>query len=215
MIVSFTDVNTVTRNTTTFPISIDDVKSYAKYFRKGDPLDISQDAFIDKMITRAVHNWENETGFLLLDQTFNTSLYNQVNIFSNFKASITRLNVRSFGDIYYYPKNWNGLDVKSTLATDTYFFTEESGRTPAIFQLQGTACLSLYPVYNNLELDIVAGYENNDFTNMPQDIKDALAMMTADIIDVDNDICGCDGFYSQEIHAIYKKFTIPQLVEII
>ena len=67
--------------------------------------------------------------------------------------------------------------------------------------------MRLYPVYNNLELDVVGGYENNDFTNLPTDIKKALIMSASDIVDVDNDACGCEGFYSQEVARIYRKYT--------
>lgn len=194
-------VDELTRNTSILPITVAEVKAYSKQ----DFLDTSKDAFIDKMIMRAIDGWEAETGFLILDQTFNTSLYNQVEIYSNFKARLTRLNVRSFGNVLYYPCQWNNIDPKSILSTDTYYFTVEKGTTPAIFQLKEGVCyLNLYPVYNNLEIDITAGYEANNFTNMPQEIKDALAMQAADLIDIHEGFCG---FYSQEIQRIYGKYT--------
>lgn len=206
--INFCNVKILTRNTSILPITIANVKAYSKLFREGDPLDTSKDAFIDKMIMRAIDGWEAETGFLILDQTFNTSLYNQVEIYSNFKARLTRLNVRAFGNVLYYPYQWNNIDPKSTLSTDTYYFTVEKGTTPAIFQLKEGVCyLNLYPVYNNLEIDITAGYEANNFTNMPQEIKDVLAMQVADIIDIDAGFCDCNGFYSQEIQRIYSKYT--------
>lgn len=194
-------INELTRNTSILPITVADVKAYSKQ----DFLDTSKDAFINKMIMRAINGWEAETRFLILDQTFNTSLYNQVEIYSNFKARLTRLNVRSFGNVLYYPCQWNNIDPKSILSTDIYYFTVEKGTTPAIFQLkEGVRYLNLYPVYNNLEIDITAGYEGNNFTNMPQDIKDALAMQAADLVDGFEGFCG---FYEQEIQRIYSKYT--------
>lgn len=194
-------VDELTRNTSILPITVAEVKAYSKQ----DFLDTSKDAFINEKIMRAIDGWEAETGFLILDQTFNTSLYNQVEIYSNFKARLTRLNVRAFGNVLYYPCQWNNIDPKSTLSTDTYYFTVEKGTTPAIFQLKEGVCyLNLYPVYNNLEIDITAGYEGNNFTNMPQDIKDALAMQAADLVDGFEGFCA---FYSQEIQRIYSKYT--------
>jgi len=194
-------VDELTRNTSILPITVADVKAYSKQ----DFLDTSKDAFINEKIMRAIDGWEAETGFLILDQTFNTSLYNQVEIYSNFKARLTRLNVRSFGNVLYYPCQWNNIDPKSILSTDTYYFTVEKGTTPAIFQLKEGVCyLNLYPVYNNLEIDITAGYEGNNFTNMPQDIKDVLAMQAADLVDGFTGFCG---FYEQEIQRIYGKYT--------
>lgn len=208
MITNFSDVKILTRNITTYPITVDDVKSYSKYFRKTSLLNTSQDAFIAKMIARVIDGWESETGFLLLDQTLKTSLYNQLQIYPNFKGRLTRLNIRSFGDILYHPCTWNTIDAKEVLSTDIYYITPEVNTTPAIFQLKDGVCsLDLYPVYNNLEITLNGGYEDNDFTNMPQDIRDCLIMQCSDIVDVDNDICGCDGFYSQEVKRIYKKYT--------
>jgi hypothetical protein len=209
MITNFNDVEIVTRNTISYPITVDDVKAYSKYFRKTDPSDTSQDAFISKMIARVVDGWEAETGFLLLDQTFKTSLYNQEYIYHHFIGRFTRLNLRSFGDFLYHPRDWNETDAKIILSSDNYIIHSELNTTPAMFQLSSdNQYLSLYPAYNNLETEVVGGYDSNDFSSMPQEIKDALAMQVSDIIDADNDICGCDGFYSQEVKRIYCKYTI-------
>lgn len=204
MITNFSNVNTITRNSTAYPINATEVKAYSKYFR--ETADNTQDAFIDIIIKRVIDGWEGETGFLLLDQTFKTSLYNQTQIYPNFKGRLTRLNIRSFGNVLYYPYDWNTEDAKQTLLTDLYFWTPESGTTPAIFQLKDYQCLCLYPIYNNLEVTIIAGYALNNFTNMPQEIKDCLIMQASDIVDAANYICGCEGFYSYEIKRIYNKY---------
>ena len=206
--INFFNVKTLTRDDSTLPITVDDVKAYSQYFNYGELVDISLDTHILRRIKNVITNWESETGFLIYDQTFKTSLYNQVNLFQGFKARLTRLNVRAFGDILYYPENWNNTDAKSTLSTDNYYFIPERDTDPAVFQLKEDICyINLYPVYNNLEITITAGYEANDFTNMPQDIKDCLAMSVADIIDVERQICGCDGMNALEVQRIYRKYT--------
>jgi len=206
--INFLNVKALTQDTSILPITVADVKAYSKFFIEGDPTDTSKDVFIEKMIIQAIRNWEEETGFLILDQTFKTSLYNQRTLYYNFKARLTRLNIRSIGDVLYHPDDWNNTDAKLTLSTDKYYFTEERDTDPAFFQLKEGVCyIELYPVYNNLEVTVTAGYEANDFTNLPSDIKDAIAMMTSDIVDADAGICGCEGFYSQEASRVYGKYT--------
>ena len=203
--IDFCDIQELTRNITSYPITVADVKSYSKYYRKSK--DDTQNAFIEKIIAQVVLNWEAESGFLLLDQTFKTSLYNQRVIYQNFKGSLTKLNIRSFGNILYHPCNWNQADAKEVLSTDLYYWTPESGTTPAMFQLKnGVLHLSLLDVYNNLEVTITGGYALNNFTNIPQDIANCLAMQCSDIFDSDNEMCGCEGFYSYEIQRIYQKY---------
>ena len=205
MITNFCDVKTLTRNATSYPITVADVKGYSRYYSKTN--DNTKDAFIEKLIAQAVLNWENETGFLLLDQTFKTSLYNQRAIYQGFKGRLTRLNIRSFGDVLYHPCNWNETDAKEILSTDLYVWTPESGTTPAMFQLKSNVSyLELFEVYNNLEVTITGGYALNDFATMPQDIKNCLAMQCANLFDADNNEgCG-DGFYAYEVNRIYGKY---------
>ena len=206
MITNFSDVKILTRNITSYPVTVADVKGYSKYYRKSG--DNTQDAFLEKLIIQTVLNWESETGFLLLDQTFKTSLYNQRAIYQNFKGRLTNLNIRSFGNILYHPCNWNQADAKSILSTDLYYWTPESGTNPAMFQLKSGVChLELFEVYNNLETTITGGYELNNFTTMPQDIMNCLAMQCSDIFDADNEMCGCEGFYSYEVKRTYQKYT--------
>lgn len=206
MITNFSDVKTLTRNITSYPVTVADVKAYSEYYSKSS--DNTKDAFIEKLIAQAVLNWESETGFLLLDQTFKTSLYNQRAIYQNFKGRLTKLNIRSFGNILYHPCNWNQADAKEILSTDLYYWTPESGTTPAMFQLKSGVChLELFEVYNNLETTITGGYALNNFTNIPQDIVTCLAMQCAELFDARNGVCGCEGFYSDEVSRIYQKYT--------
>lgn len=203
--INFCDVQELTRNITSYPITVADVKDYSKYYRKTS--DNTKDDFIEKLIAQAVLNWENEVGFLLLDQTFKTSLYNQREIYQGFKGRLTRLNIRSFGNVLYHPCNWNEVDAKQILSTDLYFWKTESGTTPATFQLKsGVPYLELFEVYNNLEVTITGGYALNNFTTMPQDIKNCLIMQVANLFDADNNEgCG-DGFYAYEVNRIYSKY---------
>lgn len=205
MITYFSDVKTLTRNITSYPITVADVKAYSKYYRKSK--DDTQDAFIQKLIAQVVLNWESESGFLLLDQTFKTSLYNQRVIYEPFKGGLTRLNIRSFGNILYHPCNWNQTDAKEVLSTDLYYWMPESGTTSAMFQLKSGVChLALFEVYNNLEVTITGGYALNNFTNIPQDITNCLAMQCSDLFDADNEMCDGGGFYSYEVQRIYQKY---------
>ncbi len=120
---------------------------------------------------------------------------------------MTRLNIRSFGNILYHPCNWNQTDAKEVLSTDLYYWMSESGTTPAMFQLKSGVChLALFEVYNNLEVTITGGYALNNFTNIPQDITNCLAMQCSDLFDADNEMCDGGGFYSYEVQRIYEKY---------
>lgn len=204
--INFCDVQELTRNITSYPITVADVKRRLKYYNYGQLNDSTNDPFIQDLIQQAVLNWEDETDFLLLDQTFKTSLYNQREIYQGFKGRLTRLNVRSFGNILYYPYNWNEVDSKQILSTDLYYWTPESGTTPAIFQLKsGVSYLSLLEVYNNLEVTVTGGYALNNFANIPQDITNCLAMQCANLFDTVKEKQG-DCFYEYEVKRIYAKY---------
>ena len=202
----FSNVTTITRNATSYPISIADVKAYSDYFRTT--VDTSQDAYIDKMIAQVVDGWEHETGFLLLDQTFKTSMYNAYLIHSAQPLGLTRLNVRSFGDILYYPNVWDQTGPMEILATDQYFWEPERGITPAIFILKdGIRCVELWYSNHNFETTITAGYALNNFTTMPTDIKNCLAMQAADIMDARQEDCSNKAFHMAEVRRVYRKYT--------
>lgn len=207
MITYFYDAQELTRNKTSYPITVADVKAYLK------SSDNTKDAFIETLIAEVVLNWESETGFLLLDQTFKTSLYNQRAIYQNFKGRLTKLNIRSFGNVLYHPCGWNQADAKEILSTDLYYWMPESGTTPAMFQLKSGVChLELFEVYNNLETTITGGYALNNFTNIPQDIVNCLAMQCAELfearlVDPRITVCSCKGFYSYQVDRIYQKYT--------
>jgi len=201
----FSNVTTITRNATSYPISIADVKGYSNYFRTT--VDTSQDDYIDKMIAQVVDNWEDETGFLLLDQTFKTSHSNTYLIHSAIPLGLTRLNVRSFGDILYYPYVWDQTSPMQILATDQYFWQPERGTDPAIFSLNdGIRCLELWHSNHNFETTITAGYALNNFTAMPRDIKNCLAMQVADIMDARQEDCSNKSFHMDEVKRVYRKY---------
>ena len=205
MISSFTNFTSLTRNTATLPITPAEVRAVAQYFN-GNRDDTTIDAEITRYILQGVFNWENETRFLLLDQTFKTFLYNEYYITHKFIARLPVLNVYSVDNIKHHPCDWNYTDAKITLDPTLYFTTPEAGTDPIKFQLRG-GCLKVFEMYNNIEFNGKGGYVNNNFTNMPLEIKDALILMVADILDARKGLCACQGAFYGEVLARYKKHT--------
>jgi len=205
MISSFTNFTALTRNTATLPITPAEVRAVAQYF-KGNRADTTFDADITQIIIDNVINWERETSFLLWDCTFKAFLYNEYYITHKFIARLPVLNVYSADNIKYHPCNWNYTDAKITLDPTLYCTTPEAGTDPVKFQLRG-GCLEVFEIYNNIEFNGKGGYENNNFTNMPIDIKRALILNTADVFDENNGFCKCNGGYYDEILGRYKKHT--------
>lgn len=205
MISTFINFISLTQNTATLPITPAEVRAISQYFEdKREYAGI--DTEISQYILEAVFNWENETGFLLLDQTFKAFLYNEYYITHNFVARLPVLNIYSVDNIKYYPCNWNYTDAKIILDPALYFITPEAGADTMKFQLRG-GCLEVFKMYNNIEFNGKGGYENNDFTNMPLEIKRALILMTADIVDIRKGLCACQGAFHKEILSRYKKRT--------
>lgn len=205
MISSFTNFTQLTQNTTILPITPEEVRAISQYFDgKRDSTDI--DAEVSQYILEAVFNWENETRFLLLDQTFKVFLYNEYYITQNFIARLPVSNVHSVDNIKYHPSDWNYTDAKITLDPTLYFITPEVGTDTMKFQLRSD-CLEVFKMYNNLEFNGKGGYENNNFTNMPLEIKRALILMTADILDARKGYCACQGAFYNEVLSRYKKRT--------
>lgn len=205
MISSFTNFTSLTRNTATLPITPAEVRANSQYFR-SNRADTTFDADITQIIIDNVINWERETSFLLWDQTFKAFLYNEYYITYKFIARLPVLNVYSVDNIKYHPCNWNYTDAKITLDPTLYFTTPEAGTDPMKFQLRG-GCLEVFEIYNNIEFNGKGGYQNNDFTNIPIDLKRALILNTADVFDENNGLCKCNGGYYSEVLARYNKHT--------
>lgn len=207
MISSFTNFTQLTTLSTPLPITPAEVRAKSQYF-ENNRNDTSLDAEINAEILQGVLNWEGETKFLLFDQTFKVFIYNQYTFNPDFCADLPVLNVYSFDSIKYYPCDWNFTDSKTTLASNLYYFTEQCGVRSAIFRMPNTN-LQIYKEYSNLELNAKGGYENNDFTNMPLEIKNALIMMTADAFDGKKGMCGAR--YTSEVNRIYGKYKLFNL----
>ena len=207
MISSFTNFTQLTTLSTPLPITPAEVRAESQYF-KNNRDDTSLDAEINAAILQGVLNWEGETKFLLFDQTFKVFIYNQYTFNQNFVARLPVLNVYELNDVKYYPTDWDYTSPKSTLDTSSYYFTPQVGIDAYKFYCKTN--IYTFKMYNNLELNAKGGYENNDFTNIPLEIKNALIMMTADNIDVNNEVCNTYR-HKSEVNRIYGKYKIFDL----
>ena len=206
----FCNNKTITIDRSSFPILLADIKAMSFYF-KSNPTDTTQDDFIeDFIIPKIIFDWEKNTRYLLLDQTIKSFVPNiQYINSSTFELPLSALNVRVIGDVKSYPCDWNQTDAKTILDVSNYYFTEEVSTDPKKFKIKkGCLDLRLYPVTNNLEVEFEAGFEDNDFSTMDQEIKDCLSMQGAIAIDVKNGFC--DSYYSELIEEIYTKYTIKK-----
>jgi hypothetical protein len=205
MISNFINFTALTQNTATLPITPAEVRAVAQYFR-SNKADTTFDADITQIIIDNVINWERETSFLLWDCTFKVFIYDQFTFNHKFIARLPVLNVYSVDSIKYHPCDWNYTDAKITLDPNLYFTTPEAGTDPTKFQLRNCN-LRTFELHNNLEFNGKGGYANNNFTNMPLDIKRALILNTADVFDENNGFCKCNGGYYDEVLGRYKKHT--------
>ena len=209
MISSFINFTQITRNTSTLPITPAEVRAVSQFF-SGNRDDTSIDGEITNLILQGVLNWERETRFLIFDQTFKAFLYNEYLVTNKFCGRLPVMNVYSFDSIKYHPCDWNYTDAKITLDTNLYYFTPEAGTDSAQFKLRNDY-LEVFQIYNNIEFNGKGGYQNNNFTNLPIEIKTALIGMTADNLDATKGICGCNGSYYEDVKAIYGKNTVYNL----
>lgn len=212
----FSKRQTISRDTSSYPITLANVKDKSFYFNEN-PSDDSQDDYINNIvIPNVIRGWEKETKYLLLDQTIKAFVPSLQYINSkDLEIELTSLNVRSISGITYYPETWNESDAKSTLISSYYLTTSEIVPTPSKIRIKTDYVpLSLFPISNNFEIQYLAGFESNDFTNLNQDIIDALSMQAAVIIDVRNGYC--EDFYSNIIYDTYNDYSIDkQLVSFI
>lgn len=209
MISSFINFTQIASNTNILPITPAEVRAVSQYF-SGNRDDTSIDTEIESLILKGVLNWERETKFLIFDQTFKAFLYDQYLITHNFSGRLPVMNVYSFDSIKYYPCDWNYTDAKITLDSNLYYFTAEAGTDSAQFKLRN-GYLEVFKIYNNIEFNGKGGYQDNNFTSLPIEIKTALIGMTADNLDATKGICGCNGSYYEEVKAIYGKNTVYDL----
>ena len=202
----FVAVDNLSYNDTSFPITLEDVKFHSKWFDENEN-DTTLDTYIQNfVIPQAVKSFEIATGFLIQDQTYSATINSlQSPIYQCFRAGLIHLNVRSVNDVLYFPCNWNGIDERSILDTGSYIFTEASGNVAKHFYLK-SCYLSFYEIENNIKVSYSAGYENNDFTNIPKDIKNCLAMYSADLIDIKKGLCEGQGQHDGWIRQTVNKY---------
>jgi hypothetical protein len=207
---SFSKTKTISRNTTTYPITLSDVKTRSQYFATN-PTDDTLDSYINSiLIPKVIFDWEKSTGYILLDtsiQSFVPSLQiirgQQINILYK------HLNIREFTNIKYYPYTWNFSDAKTTFDSSNYFFIPEISSQPAKLNFKEQYLpIEFYPIENNLECNYLAGFASNNFTSLNSLIKDALASQTAMAVDVLKGYC--DDLYSGIISEIYADYSIDK-----
>ena len=165
---SFSKTKTISRNITTYPITVAEVKARSQYFQIN-PDDATLNTYITSiLIPKVIFDWEKSTGYILLDtsiQSFVPSLLlirgEQINILYK------HLNIREFSNIKYYPHNWNFSDPKITFNSSSYFFIPEISNQPAKLNFKEDYLpIEFYQIENNLESNYLAGFANNNFTNL-------------------------------------------------
>lgn len=191
-----------------YPVDLTAVKAKSFYFAEN-PDDESFDSYIsDTLIPSVVRNWENSTNYALLDRTIKVFVpdIQQINS-EKLEIKFPILNIRNFVNIKYYPKVWNESDAKITLESEKYFISEELLRDPSFFRIKKDSVpLEFFQQENNLEAELNIGFEDNDFTDLEQEVKDTLAMQVAVTIDVKNGYC--EDYYSTIIRQIYAKYSL-------
>ena len=187
----------------TYPINIDDVKKYSKFFELNTDAEI--DNLVDICISEAISNWESETGFLLLDQTL-TSFLDKTNLHCIKKMQFLHTNISTIGSISYYPSDWDCITARQTIEEASYLLSEEFLDKPKMITLK--EWLDLYPIERNVKIVYRGGFVDNIFTPIDPDIKKALAMQSALNLDMRKGIENCEAhFYQELITATYIKYT--------
>lgn len=204
----FTVTKTISKNTSSYPISLSDIKAKSEYFRQN-PSDTSFDSYISNVIVpMVVFDWEKDTKYLLLDQTIQAfvsdlSFINteQVNMFFD------HLNIREFTNFKYYPTTWDYSSAKTEISSSNYFIVPEAGRESALFNIKKSLLpLEFFQIRNNLETNYKAGFEDNNFTSLNSMIKDALSSQAAMVIDSKTGFC--QDFYSTIIEETYGNYSL-------
>lgn len=213
---TFSNTKTVSRNKNSYPITLDDVKDKSFYF-KDNPDDDSLDDYIeDFVIPKIVSDWEDSTKYILLDTETKSFVPNIEFINSNrLPLSLPQLNVRSVESVKYYEYDVALPSTKTTITDSYYSVSDEVKVTPKKIYLHYSLLpLRIYPIENNIECSYLAGFEDNDFTNLSQDIKDCLAAQASLVIDIKQGYC--DNFYVDFITKVYDDYSLPKrLIEII
>lgn len=212
----FSNKLTVSRDTSSYPITLSDVKDKSFYF-KDNPDDETLDDYIeDFVIPKIISDWEDSTKYILLDTEIKSFVPNIEFINSNrLTLALNSLNVRSVETLKYYEYDVSLPSTKTEITDSYYSASDEIKTTPSKIYLHYSLLpLRIYPIENNIECSYLAGFEDNDFTNMQQDIKDCLAAQASLVIDIKQGYC--DNFYIDFITKVYDDYSIvKRLIEII
>lgn len=212
----FSNTQTISRNENSYPITLEDVKSKSFYFKDNPDDETFDDYITDFIIPKVISDWEDSTKYILLDTEIKSFVPNIEFINSNrLPLSLKHLNVRSLTELSYYDYAIE-IPTSKTIVYQNYYITnEETKKTPINIYLHYSLIpLRIYPIVNNLECKYSAGFEDNDFTNLPKDIKDCLSAQASVIFDVKQGYC--DNFYVDFISKVYDDYsTVKRLIEII
>lgn len=203
----------ISKNETSYPVSLADVKKFCQFYI-DNPSSTKYDAEINSIwIPMFVDDWESSTNFILLDTEITAYIPDiEVIITPYIDLALQSLNIRDVANFKYYPYDWDLSSAKTTLAASTYILNEEVDTIPVKMNLkQNNLPLCLYPKRNNMETTYICGYADNDFTNTPKDIINAIAMQVAMYID-NNEGLGCEEKYLPFIEKAYAKYTISNQV---
>lgn len=191
----------LSQNTTSYPITLDEVKQWCNI----NLANTSKDFIIQsKIIPVVVNDWECMTKFYLLDTSLKATLGKDYIHFS--KVRLESLNLRDITEIQYYPSNYSVGDTVSTLdlSTDIDIESEMGYSSTKVHYINGV--LSLYCVYQSrLTISYNAGYLNNDFTSIPNDIKNALLEMACNKFSLEIGLCKNSTDF---IRSAKKKYSI-------
>lgn len=213
-----------TRNINSYPITISEVKQWSKYFQ-ANPSDTSQDNILLQNIKFSVKNFEEETGFVILDTTIKT-YYNdkRTGYFGNYIKNypknfyinairLCNLNVRNIENIKYYEINTKDNESRILLSPTKYYVSDELLKTPKVIRMMDDCYIDLQLTDLSIEITYKAGYENNNFTNLPDDIKTCLAQLSARNFDTIKEVC--NELYDLDIMSVYddyKKHNINRFI---
>ena len=187
-----------------YPVILADIKRASQFFQ-ANPTETKYDDTIEQdIIPTAVSNWEDETSFILLDTIRTATVYHLQQTYKGYPPQLTKLNVREVVTLKYLPYDWDYLSAKTIIDATNYIIGQEVLTDPRRLYFQ--TALSLFPIENNLEVTFKAGYEENDFTNLPYEIQKALLLQCANNFDANRGY-GCDSKDKYYIMEVYNKYT--------
>lgn len=207
----FTVKKQISRNVSSYPVVLNDVKTFSQFYI-DNPASTKYDNIINNIwIPAFVNDWEMSTSFILQDTSVQAFVPNIGTILSYYAdINFDSLNIRSISSIKYYPENWNQSDDKTTLDSAKYLVSDEIQNISKKLNIKKEYLpLNLYAKTMNLEANYTCGYSLNNFSAIPQEIKNAIAMQVAMKID-NGEGLGCDEALVPFIEQTYSKYTISR-----